>query len=108
MAAWLICTAMAWPRQPPESPRSTRCSASPAPRNMPRFEYRALRPTGSEIAGGLFAADERDAAARLQEAGNYPIEISALAGRPAIARPRAGRRLAARDLILFTRQLAAL
>ena len=77
---------------------------------MPRFEYRALRPTGTEIAGELVAADERDAAARLQAAGSYPIEITA----PAVRRLRARRlakgagRLAAREQILFTRQLAAL
>jgi general secretion pathway protein F len=75
---------------------------------MPLFEYRALRPTGTEIAGELIAADERDAAARLQAAGSYPIEISAPAVRGLIARRRGGRRFAARDLILFTRQLAAL
>jgi general secretion pathway protein F len=82
---------------------------------MPRFEYRALRPTGTEIAGELIAADERDAAARLQAAGSYPIEITQPAGRRRLARhhlarhwARGGRRLAARELILFTRQLAAL
>ena len=75
---------------------------------MPRFEYRALRPTGTEIAGELIAADERDAAARLQEAGSYPIEITAPAGGRPMERRRGSRRLATRDLILFTRQLAAL
>jgi general secretion pathway protein F len=77
---------------------------------MPRFEYRALRPTGTEIAGELVAADERDAAARLQALGSYPIEITAPSGRRLIARRLAtgGGRLAARELILFTRQLAAL
>ena len=47
---------------------------------MPRFEYRALRPTGTEIAGELIAADERDAAARLQAGGSYPIEITQPSG----------------------------
>ena len=82
---------------------------------MPRFEYRALRPTVAEIAGELIAAAARDAAARLQAAGSYPIEITAPAGRGRIAGfhlarrwERGGRRLAARELILFTRQLAAL
>jgi general secretion pathway protein F len=82
---------------------------------MPRFEYRALRPTGAEIAGDIVAADERDAAARLQALGSYPIEITAPAGRRLIVRRRfarhlakGGRRVAARQLILFTRQLAAL
>src|SRR5580765_58467 len=91
---------------------------------MPRFEYRALRPTGTEIAGELIAADERDAAARLQAAGSYPIEITLPSGdrtarhgpgrhwlgRHGLGRHWAagGRRLPPRDLILFTRQLAAL
>jgi general secretion pathway protein F len=78
---------------------------------MPRFEYRALRPTGTEIAGELVAEDERDAAARLQAAGSYPIEIIAPSGRRrGFGRRLAlgGGRLAARELILFTRQLAAL
>jgi general secretion pathway protein F len=91
---------------------------------MPRFEYRALRPTGTEIAGELIAADERDAAARLQAGGSYPIEITQPSGhrfarhglgrhglgRHGLGRHLAagGRRLAPRELILFTRQLAAL
>ena len=41
---------------------------------MPRFQYRALRPSGGEITGELVAADERDVAVRLQAAGDYPIE----------------------------------
>jgi type II secretory pathway component PulF len=48
---------------------------------VPRFRYRALRPTGAEIAGELVAADEHDAVARLQAIGSYPIEISAPAAR---------------------------
>src|ERR1700675_1351132 len=77
---------------------------------MPRFEYRALRPTGTEISGELVAADECDAAARLQALGSYPIEITAPSGRRLMARrlAKGGGRLAARELILFTRQLAAL
>ena len=43
---------------------------------MPLFHYRALRPSGGEIAGELTAVDERDAAQRLQAIGNYPIEIT--------------------------------
>ncbi len=80
--------------------------------SVPRFHYRALRPSGGEIAGELVAADERDAAARLQALGSYPIEITEPTGaagparlRRPLARPRACRQ---RDLILFTRQLAAL
>ncbi|HTQ33149.1 MAG TPA: hypothetical protein VMI30_03165, partial [Stellaceae bacterium] len=43
---------------------------------MPLFHYRALRPSGGEIAGELDALDERDAAQRLQAIGNFPIEIT--------------------------------
>jgi general secretion pathway protein F len=77
---------------------------------MPLFHYRALRPSGGEIAGELTADDERDAAQRLQAIGNFPIEITlpeagvSLTPRVTFARPA----IAARDRILFTRQLATL
>jgi general secretion pathway protein F len=77
---------------------------------MPQFHYRALRPSGGEIAGELAADNERDAAQRLQAIGNYPIEITlretgaSLARRFTLARPA----VSARDRILFTRQLATL
>src|SRR5665213_1492382 len=66
---------------------------------MPQFRYRALRPSGGEIAGELTADNERDAAQRLQAIGKLPIEITL---------PQAGASLARRDRILFTRQLATL
>jgi len=77
---------------------------------VPVFQYRALRPSGAEITGELDADNERDAAQRLQSIGNYPIEITP---------PKAGgdflrgltpvrRAVPARELILFTRQLATL
>jgi type II secretory pathway component PulF len=74
---------------------------------MPLYQYRALRPSGGEIAGELDAENERDAAERLQAIGNYPIEIVLPGGR---ARRVGTRRnaLSARDRILFTRQLATL
>ena len=74
---------------------------------MPRFHYRALRPTGGEIAGELLATDARDAAARLQAQGSYPIEITApdSGGLPAWRLTRHARRLAPRELILFTASL---
>jgi general secretion pathway protein F len=81
---------------------------------VPRFHYRALRPSGAEVAGELLAADERDAASRLQAAGSFPIEIAGPAGRPGLAALFTARiswrsgRIAGRDLVLFTRQLAAL
>jgi len=78
---------------------------------MPRFHYRALQPSGAEIAGELIADSEHDVAARLQAVGNYPIEIGA-AARPGLAArwrlPSGSNRLSARDLELFTRQLATL
>jgi general secretion pathway protein F len=77
---------------------------------MPVFQYRALRPSGGEIAGELTADSEGDAAQRLQAIGNYPIEITLPEEgvRPArrIAAGRGG--VPARDRILFTRQLATL
>jgi len=77
---------------------------------VPQFHYRALRPSGGEIAGELTAESERDAAQRLQAIGNYPIEITLPeAGAPParrLAAPRSG--VPARDRILFTRQLATL
>lgn len=77
---------------------------------MPVFQYRALRPSGGEIAGELTADSERDAAQRLQAIGNFPVEITL----PEAGTLRARRMAAmwggvsARDRILFTRQLATL
>jgi general secretion pathway protein F len=77
---------------------------------MPLFQYRALRPSGGEIAGELDAENEREAAERLQAIGNYPIEIILPGARVARGRRLAMRRnaVSARDRILFTRQLATL
>ena len=77
---------------------------------MPRFHYRALRPTGSEIAGELLAADEREAASRLQALGSYPVEITAAAVRHRLGSrlPGGAHRIRSRDLVLFTQQLATL
>jgi general secretion pathway protein F len=77
---------------------------------VPRFRYRALRPTGAEIVGELVADDEHDAIARLQAIGSYPIEITAPAARRFFTSwlSAARSRIAARDLVLFTQQLAAL
>jgi len=78
---------------------------------MPRFHYRALQPSGAEIVGELVADSERDVAARLQAIGNFPIEIGAPAARAALAsrwRFATPNRVPARDLVLFTRQLATL
>ncbi|HUZ74630.1 MAG TPA: type II secretion system F family protein [Stellaceae bacterium] len=76
---------------------------------MPRFRYRALRPVGGEIEGELVADDAGAAASHLQSAGSFPIEIAPISGVAARARGnRRRRRLPQRELILFTRQLAAL
>src|SRR5690348_2872191 len=77
---------------------------------MPQFRYRALRSSGAEITGELTAADEQEATARLQAGGNFPIEVAPPAHRPVPAFGLAGRTRAvpARDLVLFTRQLATL
>jgi general secretion pathway protein F len=77
---------------------------------MPLFQYRALRPSGGEIAGELTADSERDAAQRLQAIGNFPIEITL--PEPGARRARRSRPIwggvSARDRVLFTRQLATL
>jgi len=77
---------------------------------VPLFHYRALRPSGGEIAGELDALDERDAAQRLQAIGNYPIEITLPDSGVRLARrlTPSGRGISARDRVLFTRQLATL
>ena len=77
---------------------------------MPVFQYRALRPSGGEIAGELVADSERDAAQQLQAIGTYPIEITLPETGGRLATPTAPGRsgISARDRILFTRQLATL
>jgi general secretion pathway protein F len=78
---------------------------------VPIFHYRALRPSGGEIAGELTADNERDAAQRLQAIGNYPIEITLPEAGASVARHftlTRGNGVSARDRILFTRQLATL
>ncbi len=77
---------------------------------MPLYHYRALRPSGGEIAGELTADDEREAVQRLQAVGNYPIEISLpeARARPALRFAASRGAVSARDRILFTRQLATL
>src|SRR5580698_3305274 len=77
---------------------------------MPVFQYRALRPSGGEIAGELVADSERDAAQQLQAIGADPIEITLPetgGRRTAPIAPSRGT-ITARDRILFTRQLATL
>src|SRR5580698_5599091 len=87
-----------------------RSSASSEPGEVPLFHYRALRPSGGEIAGELTADDERDAAQRLQAIGNYPIEITLPETGARLTRRFAPlrRTISARDRVLFIRQLATL
>jgi general secretion pathway protein F len=76
---------------------------------MPRFRYRALRQSGGEIEGELLAADEREAATHIQDEGSYPIEIAPSRARARLALRRRGiARMSSRELMLFTRQMAAL
>ncbi|HUK61559.1 MAG TPA: type II secretion system F family protein [Stellaceae bacterium] len=76
---------------------------------MPRFRYRALRATGGEFEGELLAADEHEAASHLQDEGSYPLEIApARAAARVATRPRGSRTIPSRELMLFTRQMAAL
>jgi general secretion pathway protein F len=77
---------------------------------MPRFRYRALRQGGGEVEGELVAADLREAVLHLQSGGSLPVEIAPAAARaPRVAfRARTRGRLSARELVLFTRQLATL
>ncbi len=76
---------------------------------MPRFRYRALRQSGGEIEGELLAADEREAATHIQDEGSYPIEIAPSVARPhRLSRARGIGKISSRELMLFTRQMAAL
>ena len=72
---------------------------------MPRFRYRALRQSGGEIEGELVAENAQAAVTHLQAAGSFPIAVAPAGGS---ARGARRRRLSPRELILFTRQLAAL
>jgi general secretion pathway protein F len=76
---------------------------------MPRFDYLALDTAGRERAGSLIAANENVARADLERRKLLPVRLAASdrAAPQADARgPR--RRLSAKALTLFTRQLATL
>jgi general secretion pathway protein F len=72
---------------------------------MAVFRYRALSATGEAIDGEMEAASRDAVVARLQETRHFPVRVEALG--EAGASPRAGR-LSARDLGVFTRELATL
>jgi len=43
---------------------------------MPIFQYKGYRPDGSEVAGTIEAASQKDAALRLKESGLYPRNVA--------------------------------
>lgn len=80
---------------------------------MTRYDYLALDPAGRERRGTVQADSETDARARLDARRFYVVRIeqgsAAAAGPPLVARRLALRsRLSAKQLTLFTRQLATL
>lgn len=77
---------------------------------MPVFRYRAVDPSGTAVTGAIEAADEAAAIATLQGRGVFPTDVvpDTEAVPMATAVARAGTPLRARDLALFTRQLASL
>ena len=77
---------------------------------MPQFHYRALARTGESVSGSLEALDARDAVARLQDRGLLPITAQPDAPawwRKELRWPTTSR-IARRDLVLLTREMAAL
>lgn len=79
---------------------------------MPLFHYRAADATGNVIQGSLEAREERLVVQHLHQGGLIPIRISpeeerARGWREALPWGR-GRRVPASEMVLFTRELAAL
>ena len=79
---------------------------------MAFFEYKAVTASGKVIEGTLEAADERSAAARLGEQGQFPIKLvspdsSALLGRE-ITLPWQRKKVPQKDLLVFTQELSTL
>lgn len=79
---------------------------------MAFFEYKAVTAGGKVIEGTLEAADERSAAARLGEQGQFPIKLvspdsSALLGRE-ITLPWQRKKVPQKDLLVFTQELSTL
>lgn len=79
---------------------------------MAFFEYKAVTAAGKIIEGTLEAADERSAAARLGEQGQFPIKLvspdsSALLGRE-ITLPWQRKKVPQKDLLVFTQELSTL
>jgi len=79
---------------------------------MAFFEYKAVTAAGKIIEGTLEAGDERSAAARLGEQGQFPIKLvspdsSALLGRE-ITLPWQRKKVPQKDLLVFTQELSTL
>lgn len=77
---------------------------------MPLFEYKAVAPTGETVQGSMEAGSLELVIAKLQEAGNIPLQArEAGHGLLSLANFRAGRRsMNAREVGEFTQQLATL
>lgn len=77
---------------------------------MPQFEYKAVSPTGETVQGTMEATSLERVIARLQEAGNIPLQArEAGKGGFSLAALRGGRRgVGSREVGEFTQQLATL
>jgi len=78
---------------------------------MPLFNYRATDVAGKIVQGTLEAREERLVVQHLQQGGLIPIRIAredAAPGRPPGLLSVRGRRIPPGDVVLFTRELAAL
>ena len=77
---------------------------------MPTFEYKAVSPTGETVQGTMEAGSMERVIARLQEAGNIPLQAQeAGKGGLSLAALRTGRRgIGSREVGEFTQQLATL
>ncbi|KAA9130775.1 type II secretion system protein GspF [Marinihelvus fidelis] len=76
---------------------------------MPLFEYKAVSPTGETVQGEMEAISQEMVIAKLQEAGNIPLNAK-LAGQGfSLSRLRMGRRgMSGREVMEFTQQLSTL
>jgi general secretion pathway protein F len=77
---------------------------------MPIFEYKAVSPTGETVQGTMEAVNMERVIARLQEAGNIPLQArEAGKGGFSLSALRSGRRgVGSREVGEFTQQLATL
>lgn len=83
---------------------------------MPVFRYQALSESGEPLNGEMESGSREAVAARLQEAGHYPMRIEAIAGlagaapatTPGRSRAPRRRRVSSKDVSIFTRELATL